>query len=155
MVINNKFKLEKSIQEILYKIDAWINNGSSWIFESIESQYINISNYSPLLGSSYVKLLTELDHPRKELINIRNKDQKCFSWYHVRNINPKKDHAGKILKNDKRLASNLSYMESSFLYKKKILKRSKYRIIFLFMYLAMKINWSFQFTFLVKILKIQ
>ena len=123
MVINNKFKLEKSIQEILYKIDAWINNGSSWIFESIESQYINISNYSPLLGSSYVKLLTELDHPRKELINIRNKDQKCFSWYHVRNINPKKDHAGKILKNDKRLASNLSYDGIEFPVKEKDFKK--------------------------------
>ena len=123
MVINNKFKLEKSIQEILYKIDAWINNGSSWIFESFESQYINISNYSPLLGSSYVKLPTELDHPRKELINIRNKDQKCFLWYHVRNINPKKDHAGKISKNDKRLASNLSYDGIEFPVKEKDFKK--------------------------------
>ena len=76
LVINNKFKLEKSFQEILYRLDAGINNGSGWIIESIESQYINISTYKPLLGSSYIKLPTELDHPRKGLINIRNKDQK-------------------------------------------------------------------------------
>ena len=76
LVINNKFKLEKFFQEILYRLDAGINNGSGWIIESIESQYINISTYKPLLGSSYIKLPTELDHPRKGLINIRNKDQK-------------------------------------------------------------------------------
>ena len=109
LVINNKFKLEKSFQEILYRLDAGINNGSGWIIESIESQYINISTYKPLLGSSYIKLPTELDHPRKGLINIRNKDQKCFLWCHVRHINPKKDHPGKIKKDDKRLSSNLSY----------------------------------------------
>ena len=96
LVINNKFKLEKFFQEILYRLDAGINNGSGWIIESIESQYINISTYKPLLGSSYIKLPTELDHPRKRLINIRNKDQKCFLWCHVRHINPKKDHPGKI-----------------------------------------------------------
>ena len=28
LVISNKFKLEKSFQEILYRIDAWIYNGS-------------------------------------------------------------------------------------------------------------------------------
>ena len=27
-VINHKFRLEKSFQEILYMIDVWINNGS-------------------------------------------------------------------------------------------------------------------------------
>ena len=109
LVINNRFELEKSFQEILYRIDAWINNGSGWIIESIESQYINISTYKPLLGSSYIKLPTELDHPRKGLISIRNKGQKCFLWCHVRRINPKKDHPGKIKKDDKRLSSNLSY----------------------------------------------
>ena len=43
-------------QEILYKIDNWINEGSGWIVELIEYRYINISNYRPLSGNSYVKL---------------------------------------------------------------------------------------------------
>ena len=59
-------------------IDAWINEGSRWIIESIESQYINISTYRPLSGSSYIDLPIELNHPRRELINIKNKDQKWF-----------------------------------------------------------------------------
>ena len=47
-VMNHRFKLENSFQEILYIIDAWINKGSGWIVESIESQYIKISTYRPL-----------------------------------------------------------------------------------------------------------
>ena len=67
-IINNRFKLEHAFQEILYRIDAWINRGSGWIIESIESQYINISTHRPLVGS-YIDLPIELKHPRKRLTN--------------------------------------------------------------------------------------
>ena len=96
LVINHKFRLEKSFQELLYMIDTWINNGSGWIIESIESQYINISVYRPSVESSYIDLSIELKHPRKGLKNIKNKDQKCFLWCHVRHINPSKDHPREI-----------------------------------------------------------
>ena len=90
-------------------IDAWINNGSGWIIESIESQYINISTYKPLLGSFYIDLPIELKSPRKGLINIKNKDQKCFLWCHVRHINPSKEHPERIKKTDKKIAEKLDY----------------------------------------------
>ena len=89
-------KLEHAFQEIIYRIDAWINKGSGWIIESIESQYINISTHRPLVGSSYINLPIELKHPRKGLINIKNNDQKCFLWCHVRRINPVKEHTERI-----------------------------------------------------------
>ena len=73
-IINHRFRLQNSFQEILYINDAWTNEGSGWIVESVESQYINISTYRPLLGSSYVTLSIELRNPRKGLINIKNKD---------------------------------------------------------------------------------
>ena len=95
-VTNHRFRLENYFQEFLYKIDVWINNGSGWNAESIESQYINISTYRPLAGSSYMDLPVELKSPRKGLINIKNKDQKCFLWCHVRHINPSKEHPERI-----------------------------------------------------------
>ena len=55
-------------------IDVWINKGSGWNVESIESQYINISTYTWLSGSCYMDLPVELRTPRKGLINIKNKD---------------------------------------------------------------------------------
>ena len=36
-VINHRYRLENSFQEILYMIDVWINKGSGWNVESIES----------------------------------------------------------------------------------------------------------------------
>ena len=47
-VRNHKFSLENAFQEILCWIDNWINEGSGWIVELIEFQYINISTYRSL-----------------------------------------------------------------------------------------------------------
>ena len=77
-VTNHIFKLKNSFEEILYMIDVWINNRSGWIIELIESQYINISSYIPLFGSSLMNLPVELKSPRKGPISIKNKDKKCF-----------------------------------------------------------------------------
>ena len=55
----------------------------------------------------------EIKHPRKVLINIKNNDQKCFLWCHVRHINPVKDHPGRI-KNIDRDFANKSYDSIEF-----------------------------------------
>ena len=113
-VISHRYKLNQSFQEILHRIDAWVNKRSGWIIESIESQYINISTYRPLVGSSYIDLPIELKHPRKGLINIKNNDQKCFLWCHVRHINPLKEHPERITKIDREIACNLKYDKIKF-----------------------------------------
>ena len=77
-VISNKFKLDQSFQEIIYRLENWISNGSGWIVEEIFNQYLNVSSYLPLSGSTYMKLPVELQHPMKGLINIKNNDNKCF-----------------------------------------------------------------------------
>ena len=45
---SDKYRLDKSFQEILYRIGNWINEGSGWTIESIDGQYVNISAYSTL-----------------------------------------------------------------------------------------------------------
>ena len=113
-IINNRFKLEESFQEILYRIDAWINEGSGWIVKSVESQYINISAYRSLVGNSYIDLPIELRGSKKGLINIKNKDEKCFLWCHVRHINLTKEHPEEIKKVDRIFANNLNYDGTEF-----------------------------------------
>ena len=95
-MINHRFRLESYFQEILYMIDVWVNEGSGWNVESIQSQFINISTYRPLSGSSYMDFHIELKSSRKGLISIKNKDQKCFLWCHARHINPSKEHPERI-----------------------------------------------------------
>ena len=78
-MINHKFSLKNAFQEILHRIDNCINERPGWIVELIESQYITITTYRPLSGSSYIELPAELRSPNKGLINIKNNNQKCFS----------------------------------------------------------------------------
>ena len=52
--------------------------GSAWTVDQINGLYINTSNYEPLSGSSYIQLPEKLRHHMKCLINIENKDYKCF-----------------------------------------------------------------------------
>ena len=39
---------------------------------------MNVSVYSPLIGSTYIELPDELKHPMNGLINMKNNDDKCF-----------------------------------------------------------------------------
>ena len=55
----------------------------------------------------------------KGLINLKNKDHKCFMWCHVRLINPTNSHPERINKRDKKIAANLNYSDIVFLLDKK------------------------------------
>ena len=71
-VINLIYDLDKSFEEVLYRINNWINEGSGWLTESIDAEYVNISVYSPLSGSTNIKLPFKLKSAMKGLINNKN-----------------------------------------------------------------------------------
>ena len=110
-VINYDFddSIDKSISEILFRLDNWINEGSGWVIERVNDQYLNISQYSPLVWSSFIELPKELKNPKKDLLNLRNTDNKGFMWCHVRHLNPVSDNASRIKRVDKKIASTLYY----------------------------------------------
>ena len=56
----------------------------------------------------------ELKSPKKGLTNIKNKDQKCFSWCHFRLINPVKTHPERITWEDKKHVNYLDYDRVEF-----------------------------------------
>ena len=97
-VINSEFNLGRSFQEILCRIDNWFNEESGWIVESINEEYVNIFAYSPLVESAYIELSNELKNSMKGLINIKNSDNKCFLWCHIRHLNLVKTHPERIIK---------------------------------------------------------
>ena len=45
----------------------------------------------------------------KGLINIKNNDNKCFIWCHIRHLNLLKIHPERITKADKNTVNNLDY----------------------------------------------
>ena len=77
-------ELNMSRQEILNTIDKRVSEGSGWVIDRIDSHYLNVTLYKPLNGGSYIELPTELKNSKKGLINMKNKDEECFRWCHIR-----------------------------------------------------------------------
>ena len=118
LVINKIFRddLNSSFEEIINKIQNWIKEGSGWKVESISSEYVNIGKYAPLTASSYIELPASLKNSKKGLINLRNENNKCFLWCHVRHLNPEGGgkHPSRITKEDKIIADKLDYSGIKF-----------------------------------------
>ena len=59
-------------EKILNLLDIWISEDSGWVIDKIEGLYINVANYEPLSGSSYIPFPKVLNNSRKRLINVKN-----------------------------------------------------------------------------------
>ena len=102
-------ELNNARQEILNVIDKWVSEGSGWVIDRIDNHYINVTLYKPLNGSSYIELPMELRNPKKGLINIKNKDDECFRWCHIRHLNPQEKDPQRITKEDKKMINEMNY----------------------------------------------
>ena len=67
-VTNQRFNLNNAYEELKDRLDIWTGEGAGWIIDHIEEISIDISNYDPLAGSSYIPLPSELKNSMKELI---------------------------------------------------------------------------------------
>ena len=156
LIINEtdiKLVIQASQQQILNKIAQWISEGSGWTIQLIENHYINIVNYSPLKGSSYIKLPQELRNSAKGLINMKNKDNECFRWCHIRHLNPQDKDPQRIKKTDKQYIEKLDYSNIEFpVTVKQINKIEKQNNICI--NLVMKKNKNFQYISPKKSIKI-
>ena len=107
-VLTNESQIDKTMQlagdSLSTRAHHFLRQGSNWRVRSINFQYIDILVYKPLEASSYIKLPPELQNARKGLINIKNKDQKCFLYCLLYHLN--KD---KIKKNPQRVSGYKQY----------------------------------------------
>ena len=107
-------ELRMSQQEILNSINIWVSEGLGWTIGKIDSNYINIVIYQPLNGSSYIELPMELRNYKTGLIYIKNKDDECFRWCHVRHLNPQEKDSQRIKRDDKQYLEKLDYTNIVF-----------------------------------------
>ena len=106
--------LQSSQQHILNKIAQWVSEGSGWTIQSVDNHYLNIVKYQPLKGSSYIELPDELRNSAKGLINMKNKDNECFRWCHIRHWNPQNKDPQRIKRSDKEYINRLDYSGIEF-----------------------------------------
>ena len=84
--------VQQLIRKILYRIEGGLkeyqNNGSDWRFKDTDRLEIHTVEYNPTKGSSYIPPPDWITN-KKAIVNIQNKDQKCFLWSILRYLHPK------------------------------------------------------------------
>ena len=113
-VTNKRFDLGAAYETLKHRLSIYSGEGSGWIIDKIEDIWINIANYDPLSGSSYIPLPPKLNNPKKGLINIKNKDIEFFKWCYIRFLNPTNSHPERINQQDKKIASTFDYRGINF-----------------------------------------
>ena len=106
--------LQSSKQQILNFVAVWVSESSGWVIQSVDNHYLNMVKYQTMKGNSYIQLPQELRNSAKGLINMKNKDNKCFMWCHIRHLNPQNKDPQRIKKADKAYVEKLDYSEIEF-----------------------------------------
>lgn len=87
-------------------LEEFEERNSGWTLVNIINLGININKYTPLLGSSYIELPTQIKR-REACINVKNNDDACFAWTVISALYPiekdpqrvsKYPHYSKVLK---------------------------------------------------------
>ena len=74
-------------ERILEKMATFQPMGSGWRLYSIIKLELHTTRYNPLRGETWIPLPKELAN-KKAIINMKNKDNKCFLWCGLRALNP-------------------------------------------------------------------
>ena len=76
------------IRSIIKNLEEYQKNGSGWYFKEGLNLEIYTVEYEPMKGSSYIPLPDWISH-KKAIVNIKNRDQKCFLWCILRYLHPR------------------------------------------------------------------
>ena len=80
--------IDKCVKKIIEDLEAYQKNGSGWYFKEVVQLEIHTSEFNPMNGSSYIPLPDWISN-KKAIVNIENKDDKCFLWCVLRFLHPK------------------------------------------------------------------
>lgn len=71
--------IEDSFDKLNSEEEEYTSRGSGFSLEKIDGVLLAVYQFSPMSGSSYIPLPTNIDN-KKATINTLNDDQQCFKW---------------------------------------------------------------------------
>lgn len=87
--------LNQALQKLVIGLEKYIHESSGWLLRTVKKLHIHTIHYKPLNASSYIELPKTLQKSRT-VLNIKNKDDKCFIWSilaHIHKVNENADRA--------------------------------------------------------------
>ena len=107
-----KIILKDIISELLIGLANYQEKGSGWYFKEIIKLELHLVEYKPMRGSTYIKL-PEFIKKKNAILNMENKDDKCFLWCILRYLHPKLNH-GERISDLKKYQKNLNLKKIKF-----------------------------------------
>ena len=95
------------VDRVLDAMATFQRDRSNWTFKSIICLEIHTVAYEQLKGNSYIPLPPKLAQ-KKAIINMKNEDDKLFTWSVLRALNPREEHAERIDKYLKKKEDSLN-----------------------------------------------
>ena len=111
-VIMNEYDIESGLQsmrsDIEFRIDRFTMEGSGWAVIGLLNHDLHVNSYDPFAARSYIPLPSEIQN-KKATINIKNEDDKCFSYCLGRALDPfpEKAHLENVSKHLKSVCESL------------------------------------------------
>jgi hypothetical protein len=84
---------------IIDLVQAFLENGSDWVIDSIEQLEVRFAKFSSLQAGSYIPLPTALKQKSKSLLNIQNfdkNDNKCWLYNNIRHFHKPPHHEERV-----------------------------------------------------------
>ena len=101
------------IETIEERIQNFNQRGSNWRFERIISLDIQLTDFIPLRGTSYIPLRKKLVGKRA-IINMKNGDNQCFKWCVTRALFPVVRDSERISKNLRKHSKEINWEGTTF-----------------------------------------
>lgn len=85
--------LQTCEQKINTSIENFLKRGSGWIWEKFINISLNVTEYRPCSGGTYLELPKSLMNKKKSILNIKSNDDKCVIWSIISALHPCKSNA--------------------------------------------------------------
>ncbi|XP_071152225.1 uncharacterized protein [Mytilus edulis] len=89
--------LKESIKKMYTSFIEYQRQGSNWTVDKVVDLTIHMARYRPLKGSSYIPLPIKL-RSKHAIVNVKNKDSKCFMWSILAAMYPAKRDGERVWK---------------------------------------------------------
>ena len=72
-------QLNMAMEIVEERLTTFMQARLGWVLEENRALVLEITDYAPIGGSSYLELSVDISHT-KAVINLQNEDQECFKW---------------------------------------------------------------------------
>ena len=89
-------QLSEAMETVSESMSIFAQAGSGWTLEANRSIILEMVDYRPIGGTSYIELPKNI-FDTKSIVNVQNDDQQCFMWAVLAALHPADFHAERVI----------------------------------------------------------